>query len=395
MSQQPPAVIEDFSLVQGGPLYSLLHALRLTKPPFGLGARAAILLCLLTWLPLLALSVLQGTAIGTGVKIPFLLDFPVAVRFLLVVPLMIVAERVIDARVTGALRDLAGSGLVADRTVPAFETMLRRARRLSNSALAEVAGLAVVIVGVAYLRLELSGSLDGWQFQPSSEGVTRSLAGWWYILVSIPIFQFLFYRWTWRYLVWSWMLWRISRLDLQLIPTHPDRVAGLSIFGLAHASFGVLAFAISSVISAEYAQAFLLGATTITQSELTIFGYVVLMLVVFLGPLFVFSGVLRRVQLKGLQDYGALADRYTLEFDRKWIKGQAPAEEPLLGSADIQSLASLASSYAVIGQIRYAPADPLTVLLPIFACIVVPLLPAALTVVPVDQIVREIMTRLL
>ena len=394
MSQQQPAVTEDFSLVQGGPLYSLLLALRLTKPPSGLGARAAVLLCLLTWLPLLALSVLQGTAIGTGVKIPFLLDFPVAVRFLLVIPLMIVAERVIDARVTGALRDLAGSGLVANSTVPAFEAMLRGAQRLSNSMLAEVAGVAVVIVGVAYLRLELSGSLARWQFLPSSEGAVRPLAGWWYILVSIPVFQFLFYRWIWRYLVWSWMLWRISRLDLQLIPTHPDRVAGLGILGPAHAGFGVLAFAISSVISAEYAQEFLLGATTIAQSELAIFGYLILMLIVFLGPLFVFPGVLMRIQLNGLRDYGALANRNTLEFDRKWIKGRASAEVPLLGSADIQSLADLANSYAVISQIRYAPMDPRTVLLSIFGCIMVPLLPAALTAVPVDQIVREILTRL-
>jgi hypothetical protein len=395
VNQRPPAAGEDFSLARGGPFYSLLHALRLAKPPLGLGISAAVLLCVLTWLPLLALSVVQGTAFGAGIGMPFLHDFPVTIRFLLAIPLMFVAERVVDRRVNGALRLLAGSGLVADRTLPALESLLGSAQRLINSGLAELAGVAVVIIGVVYLRLEMTVSVAGWQFLPNSAGATRTLAGWWYILVSLPIFQFLLYRWIWRYLVWSWMLWRISRLDLQLIPTHPDRAAGLSILGLAQAGFGVVAFAISSVISAEYAQEFLLGATTISQSELAIFGYVVLMLVALLGPLLVFSDVLVRVQLKGLRDYGALANRYTLEFDRKWIKGEAPAEEPLLGSADIQSLADLANSYGIIGQIRYAPMDPLTVLLPIFACIVVPLLPAALTAVPVDQIVRGIMTRLL
>jgi hypothetical protein len=40
--------------------------------------------------------------------------------------------------------------------------------------------------------------------------------------VSLPVFQFLFWRWNWRLLLWWQLIWRISRLDFQLIPTHPD-----------------------------------------------------------------------------------------------------------------------------------------------------------------------------
>jgi hypothetical protein len=307
---------------------------------------------------------------------------------------MIAAERLIDARVRSSLKYLVRSGLAPDDGASQIETIVRTAQRLSDSALAELAGLAVVIVGTAYLRIEMSGSISSWQFVAGAEGVTRTPAGWWYILISLPIFQFLFYRWIWRYVIWSWMLWRISRLDLRLIPIHPDRSAGLSIFGLTQASFGILAIAASSVISAEYAEEFLLGATTIAQSGPAIFGYVVLAFTILLGPLFVFSSALFRVQWKGLLDYGALADRYTLGFNQKWITGEAFAEEPLLGSADIQSLADLANSYGIVREMQIAPLDMRTVVLPIFACIVAPLLPAALAVVPIDQIAREIMLRL-
>jgi hypothetical protein len=394
MTQELPTVIRDFSLVRGGPFLKLLRLLRLATPSSGLGPRSAVFFCILTWLPLLALSAMHGAAIGDGVRIPYLMDIPAAVRFLLAIPLMIVAERLINARVGDALKHLVRSGLVPDHSASAVESIVRTAQRLSDSALAELAGVAVVIVGTAYLRIEMSGSISSWQFVAGAEGATRTLAGWWYILISLPIFQFLFYRWIWRYVVWSWMLLRISRLDLRLIPIHPDRSAGLSVFGLTQVSFGILAIAASSVISAEYAEEFLLGATTITQSGPTIFGYVVLGFAILLGPLFVFSSALFRVQWKGLLDYGALADRYTLGFSRKWITGEAPAEEPLLGSADIQSLADLANSYGIIREMQIAPLDVRTVVLPILACIVVPLLPAVLAVVPIDQIAREIMLRL-
>jgi hypothetical protein len=54
-------------------------------------------------------------------------------------------------------------------------------------------------------------------------------------------------------------------------------------------------------------------------------------------------------------EYGGLAARYTREFHEKWIRGRAPADEPLVGSADIQSLADLANSYEVVRGTRAVP----------------------------------------
>jgi hypothetical protein len=395
VNRELPASIENFSLFRGGPFFGLMRVLRLADPMIGLGSRSAVALCMVTWLPLLALSLIQGLAVGSSVKIPFLLDFTTSIRFLFALPLMIMAERLVDIRVAEVPKHLVRSGLVADSALPTLQSIVKTAQRLCGSVLAELAGVAVVAFGVVYLRIEMAGSLTSWQFLPDSPQASRTLAGWWYILVSISIFQFLFYRWIWRYLVWIWMLWRISRLDLQLIPTHPDRAAGLSVIGLAQSGFAILAAGLSAVISATYAQEFLHGTTTIGEAEVIVVGYVTLILVIFLAPPCFFTGVLLRVQVKGLRDYGALADRYTHGFHRKWIKGEAPAEEHLMGSADIQSLADLANSYGVIRTILYAPLDPRVDLLPIVACIVLPLLPAVLTAIPVDQIAHEIVARLL
>ena len=45
--------------------------------------------------------------------------------------------------------------------------------------------------------------------------------------MSLPIFQFLLCRWYFRLFIWARFLWQVSRIDLSLVPTHPDRVGGL------------------------------------------------------------------------------------------------------------------------------------------------------------------------
>ena len=193
--------------------------------------------------------------------------------------------------------------------------------------------------------------------------------------MSVPIFQFLLMRWVWRYFIWCWFLWRSSRLDLQLIPTHPDRAAGLGFLGLAQAKYGIIVFALSSILSSHIGQEILLGGASLADYKLLISGYVALFLIIFLGPLLVFSDKLFEVKRRGLLEYGALANEYTRSFDRKWIRGEAAEGEALIGSADIQSLADLGNSFQIVREMRPVPFDLMTTIVPIIASAVIPLLP--------------------
>src|SRR6478736_1025990 len=76
-------------------------------------------------------------------------------------------------------------------------------------------------------RSYLALSTATWYAMPGASGLTLSLAGKWYAYVSLPLFQFLLLRWYYRLLIWAAFLWHISRIPLQLVPTHPDRVGGL------------------------------------------------------------------------------------------------------------------------------------------------------------------------
>jgi hypothetical protein len=358
-------------------------------------ARRAVFLSLLTWLPLLVISAIEGVALGQAVKIPFLHDFPVSVRLLLAIPLLIAADSVIDGRIMESVRHFVRSGLVEEKNFPEFRSTVRQTLRMRDSFLAEGIMVAVVIVSTAFLRMEFSGSSSTWQFLVSPSGATRTMAGWWHVFVSLPIFQFLMARWLWRYLIWCWLLWRISRLPLRLIPTHPDRAAGLGFLGMAQAKFGMIVLAFSSILSSHWGAEILFGGASLADYRMMIPGYVVLVLFVLLGPLLVFSLRLFDVQRQGLLDYGALANQYTRSFDRKWIGGEAPEGEALIGSPDIQSLADLGNSFAIVREMRFAPIDLWTTIVPMAAFTVVPFLPLALTVFPFDEIIKMIIGLLL
>jgi len=48
----------------------------------------------------------------------------------------------------------------------------------------------------------------------------------------------------------------------------------------------------------------------------------------------VFAPQLAQAKRTGNREYGTLAERYVREFDAKWVRGGATADEPFVGSGD-------------------------------------------------------------
>src|SRR5205823_3376941 len=197
---------------------------------------------------------------------------------------------------------------------------------------------------------------------PSVDGSKVSLAGMWYGYVSLPIFQFLLVRWYFRLFIWSRFLWQVSRIELSLVPTHPDRVGGLGFLSNTVYAFALLAVAHGALLAGQLAnRIFFLGAT-LPEYKVEIAVTVGVLMCVVLGPLLVFAPQLAQAKRTGLREYGTLAERYVREFDAKWLRGGAPADEPFVGSSDIQSLADLGNSFEVVRTMRIAPVTKETVL---------------------------------
>ena len=119
-------------------------------------------------------------------------------------------------------------------------------------------------------------------WERSEAGIT--LAGWWYILVSLPILFFFLLRWLWIFLIWSWFLFRVSRLGLELTPTHPDRAGGLGFLGWGLASFGLVLMAISAVLSGSLAYEIVHRGSSLNILKYHIIIFVVLAIVILHAP---------------------------------------------------------------------------------------------------------------
>jgi hypothetical protein len=379
----------EFSLVLGGPLFQLLRRAHLADDALMMVRRRVVVIALLAWLPLLVLAVAEGHLLGGSVAVPFLADVEVHVRFLVAMPLLIIAELVVHRRMRPVVQQFLERNLVPENALARFEAAVGAAFRLRNSVLAEVLligvvyGVGVLIVWRQYLALDTAT----WYATPSAEGSTLSLAGMWYGYVSLPIFQFLLCRWYFRLFVWARFLWQVSRIELSLVPTHPDRVGGLGFVASTSHAFAVLAVAHGALLAGPLAnRIFFLGAA-LTDFKAEIAGLVALILCVALGPLLVFAPQLAQAKRKGLREYGTLAERYVREFDAKWLRGAAPADEPFVGSADIQSLADLGNGYEVVRSMRVAPITK-DAILQLGAATLVPIVPLLLTIMPVEELVK-------
>lgn len=382
---------DDFSLVLGGPLFQLFRRARLTGYALELIRRRIVVTVAFAWMPLLILAAVEGRAWGTTVTLPFIKDADAHARFLVSLPLLIGAELMVHNRMRNVVRQFLSRQLIPDEARQQFANAIASAKRWRNSTTAELLFIVIVYaVGVMFIwRRYTALDLSTW-YGLTSEGALRlSMAGWWLRLVSVPLFQFLLFRWYFRLIIWARFLWQVSRINLNLIPTHPDRSAGLGFLSNISYAFMPLLMAQGALLAGVMANRILYAGAHLTQFKLDIFGVVLVSLFFVLAPLLVFAPQLERVKRKGRSEYGVFAQRYVSGFDRKWLRGEEPAKESLLGSDDIQSLADIGTSYKLVSEMRWIPFNMKNVV-QLAAVTVAPTLPLTLTMIPLDELLMRL-----
>jgi hypothetical protein len=386
----PPAPY-DFSIVLGGPFYQWVRRAHLTSDALELVRRRIIAAVLITWVPLLILSTVEGRAWGGAGFVPFFKDLEVHVRFLVALPLLIIAELVVHARMRPLVRQFLERNLVAEPSRARFDEAVDAALRLRNSWLAEAVLVATVyIVGLGVLAQYAGVEGRTWAAITTAEGRHWFAAGWWLSLVSLPIFQFMLLRWYFRLFIWIRFLWQVSRCRLSLVPTHPDGMAGLGFLSGIPVAFAPLLAAHGALLTAVMSGRILFHGATLTEFSLEIGVVVAFLLVVVLGPLLLFSPGLEQTRRFGLREYGTLAQRYVREFDDKWLRRDLPPGEAMLGSADIQSLADLGNSFDLVSRMQVVPFRK-EMVVQLVVITLVPVAPMLLTMMPLEQLLRQLL----
>ncbi len=387
------AAADSFSLTQGGPFHRLQVRFGFAGEERQRVVRRALLAVLLTWLPLFVLSLVQRQAYGTQTKIPFLWDFAVNVRFLIAVPILILAESAIDQRWRKLVLQFLRSGLVGEKELPSFQSVIEGITRFRDRFLPEALLFVAAFLPSLLFRAEvLMRGIPNWH-TPGVESGVLSLAGWWFNVVSTPFFRFLLLRWLWRMFLWTSFIWRVSRINLRLVATHTDMAAGLGFLSDGQKAFSPIVFAGGAVTAAQVANAIAYAGATLSSQKVLMIAYGVLAIIVLVAPLLVVAPVLLKIKRKALLEYGALVTIHDQQFDEKWIQKQQRGNEEILGNPDASSLVDLGSSFTVVRQMALVPVDKPT-LITLALAAALPMVPVVLYATPADEIVRAVLKML-
>jgi len=379
-------ISEKFSLL-GGPLHRMGRRVGLVREETDT-VRLGLALGVIPWLILMLLALIEGA--GQPIFSPSVIG--VHARMLLAIPLFFLCESLLAPRLEMFVRTIVRSEVVPPHARPALEAEVTRIHRWKDSWVPDAASLlAAILFSVFASQLHISGTTAA--FDPSRAATEMMMAGQWYLIVCLTLFRFLMIRWLWGLGLWCFFLWRVSRLDLQLMPTHPDGAAGLGYLEVVHAHFTPLILAISIVQAAMLAEELSSGLASF-EAIYPAFALVLMVVaVLFLGPLFIFTSRLWACRVKGLSDYMVFGSSYVNGFDRKWLGKGDPDREPLLGTADLQSLADLGNSISVVRDMRVVPIS-LLLLKDYTLSSLLPFLPLLLFKYPLAELTQKFFARL-
>src|SRR6185295_4831974 len=158
----------------------------------------------------------------------------------------------------------------------------------------------VYTVGLWVWRHQIALSEPSWHSLPDGRGMRLTLAGYWLMFASTPIFQFILLRWYFRFFLWFIFLFRVARLNLHLVPIHTDRAGGLGFLGRSPMAFAPVLIAQGAVLAGLIASRIFFDGQALRDFKVQVVGFVAFFVLATLIPLMVFAPQLAASKRAGL-----------------------------------------------------------------------------------------------
>jgi hypothetical protein len=378
-------------LFNDGPLTRWERSLGLTRSGRALVVRRTLIAVLIGWLPLAGLAAVQFLFWSDESAKSFFSDFAVHVRFLVAVPALIFAEAECLPRLGKIVAHFEETGLVVGPDLARFQAAVSSTRRLLASRVGDLILLVLVYLVVAAVVLYFSNdALLPWHRRGSTTGLRLSPAGWWHVLVSLPLLLFVFFIWIWRLALWTRFLFLMSRLDLRLIAAHPDRVGGLKFVSSSLRGFRLISFACGAVVAGTILNRQVHQGSQPFEFQNLVIGLLVFLVILFAGPMTIFLKKLRETKRRGTFEYGALAMTVGKQFETKWLPQRHNLDQQSLEVLDFSATTDLYSVVENVSEMREVPFTLRDLIGPIGVAALVPFLPLAVLAMPLEVILRAL-----
>lgn len=378
----------EFPLGAGGPFHRLQRAMRLAaddRPDVG---RRIVVAWAVAWLPLALLWWWQGLSTsGSGPAASVYTHMSTYARFFLTLPLLIVAENAVRPHLEHAFQHAITAGVVPASQYRQFVDLLIRALEARESRLAEIVQL---LLAFSVSQVAVAWAMASRHASWIHAGPTLTWAGAWFAYVSLPLLQFMIFRWLYRLSIWWRVMRGLSRLDLSIQPGHPDERGGLAFLGDSIQAFAILALAFASAAAGSVADFILHEGAPMGELKGFITGSVACILLLFLTPLLFFFRPAYRAKDEALLRYEGIAERYWQAFDKKWAGNDAAPRGPhQITETDFSAMSDLGVLVKTVREMKVLPVTK-EGLLPLLIAIVLPFLPVLAAVFPIEDILSGI-----
>lgn len=302
-----PAHQDAPDLFAGGLLYRVLRRYGINPSSAAQSARRAVLIAIGLWLPMAIASFAAGKALPGSVALPFLLDIAAYVRPLIVIPLFLIADPILEGAWRRAGRTFRERGIIVPEQQGRYDALVARVQRWARAPWADlVCLLASAAMTIRLVTFIGSEPHDTWfATSDGSGGSQLTLAGMWAAWVVHLLFFYLTLRWIWELLLWYRFLFGVSRMPLHLYPTHPDQAGGLAFLGRTIGATAPLIFAGTAAMNAAAANGLLHRGHKLPQYlPLGIVEVVFMLLLYVLPPILAFGPLLTRTRREALDEWG-------------------------------------------------------------------------------------------
>ncbi len=388
---QEPETLETVSLIRGGAFYRFQEVAHLIRPNQWNAGRRIFVTVLVGWVPLVVLAGMSAAHVSL---VALLKDYRVFARVFVAVPLLIAGEKLIEERFRLIVRHFLDAGLLKPDDAPKFHAILATIKRLKDAWIPELGLVSFVCLsGILFVGKDLMLGAP-WSVRNLGDSVSQSPAGWYFELVTQTIYLVLLSLALWKWFLYVLFFWRVSRLQLQLVPCDPDRSGGLGFLGYSPVAFISVVIAGSTAVGSVLRYQATQMAFSPEWLTMVVVLWVMVVLLIFVGPLAIFGSKLTHLSRVGYLQYGSLAHLQAEQFHDKWIHERRAHLEELLTAREMPALNNLASSFDRMRRMKLIPLDKIT-LIQVTAAAAVPMLPVILAQVPLTQLLKIIFRALL
>ncbi len=310
----------------------------------------------LTWFPLLLLAAVEGMAIGPTRQQSMLFDFVVHIRYLIALPLLLLVLKDTGQQLNEVLDHFIKSKTVQATDQKKFEDVLLSNTRLQSSAFAfAVMFLIACFVSYYFINFKIADFAPTWRTLGFQGDQTLSLAGWWFYLVLQPIYTIILLTIIFRSYLWWRILFKTSRLNLQLRASHGDGRGGLSFLSESIKAFYLPAFMISVSLAAGAADLLTLDNMNFMTLRFTVGSIAAVQLILFVGPLCFFLPAMVKSKREAIYLYGTLGNHQLEIYEEKWFKLKKTTEKEWLESPDFSSIIDSTSISSRVTEMKVVP----------------------------------------